>query len=97
LLTSWCVIADALFLLAGSIIGAVWANAAWRRYWGWDPKETWSLITGFIYATLLHARLMYGWHRKRIAYLAMISFAAVLFKYFGVNLLPGLHSYGSMG
>jgi cytochrome c-type biogenesis protein CcsB len=85
-----------LFLSAGIITGAVWANSAWGRYWGWDPKETWSLITWFIYATLLHARLMRGWHGKRIAYLSMIGFVAVLFTYFGVNLLPGLHSYGSM-
>jgi cytochrome c-type biogenesis protein CcsB len=86
-----------LFLTVGIITGAVWANSAWGRYWGWDPKETWSLITWFIYATLLHAKLMRGWHGRRIAYLSLIGFAAVLFTYFGVNLLPGLHSYGAMG
>jgi cytochrome c-type biogenesis protein CcsB len=86
-----------LFLSVGIITGAVWANSAWGRYWGWDPKETWSLITWFVYATLLHARLVRGWHGKRIAYLSITGFAAVLFTYFGVNLLPGLHSYGSMG
>ena len=86
-----------LFLTAGIITGAVWANSAWGRYWGWDPKETWSLITWFIYATLLHARLMRGWHGKRIAFLSIIGFTAVLFTYFGVNYLPGLHSYGSGG
>jgi len=84
-----------LFLTVGVITGAVWANSAWGRYWGWDPKETWSLITWFIYATLLHARMMRGWHGKRIAYLSIIGFAAVLFTYFGVNYLPGLHSYGT--
>jgi cytochrome c-type biogenesis protein CcsB len=84
-----------LFLSVGIITGAVWANSAWGRYWGWDPKETWSLITWFIYATLLHARLMRGWHGKRIAFLSIFGFAAVLFTYFGVNLLPGLHSYGA--
>ncbi len=84
-----------LFLSVGIITGAVWANSAWGRYWGWDPKETWSLITWFVYATLLHARLMRGWHGKRIAYLSLVGFAAVLFTYFGVNLLPGLHSYGA--
>jgi len=84
-----------LFLTAGIITGAVWANSAWGRYWGWDPKETWSLITWFIYATLLHARLMRGWHGRRIAFISVIGFLAVLFTYFGVNLLPGLHSYGS--
>ncbi|MGB5619667.1 MAG: c-type cytochrome biogenesis protein CcsB [Desulfobacterales bacterium] len=86
-----------LFLSIGIISGAVWANSAWGRYWGWDPKETWSLITWFVYATLLHAKLMRGWHGRRIAYLSVIGFAAVLFTYFGVNLLPGLHSYGAMG
>jgi len=84
-----------LFLSIGIITGAVWANSAWGRYWGWDPKETWSLITWFVYATLLHARLTRGWHGKRIAYLSMFGFAAVIFTYFGVNLLPGLHSYGA--
>ncbi len=84
-----------LFLSAGIITGAVWANSAWGRYWGWDPKETWSLITWFVYATLLHARLMRGWRGKRTAILSIGGFAAVMFTYFGVNLLPGLHSYGS--
>jgi len=82
-----------LFLTAGIITGAVWANSAWGRYWGWDPKETWSLITWFIYATLLHARMMRGWRGSRIAFLSIGGFVAVLFTYFGVNLLPGLHSY----
>jgi cytochrome c-type biogenesis protein CcsB len=84
-----------LFLSVGIITGAVWANSAWGRYWGWDPKETWSLITWFVYATLLHARLMRGWRGKRTAFLSIGGFAAVMFTYFGVNLLPGLHSYGS--
>jgi len=84
-----------LFLSIGIITGAVWANSAWGRYWGWDPKETWSLITWFIYATLLHARLMRGWRGSKIAYISIFGFMAVLFTYFGVNLLPGLHSYGS--
>ncbi len=86
-----------LFLTAGIITGSVWANSAWGRYWGWDPKETWSLITWFVYAALLHARLMRGWHGRRIALMSVIGFIAVLFTYFGVNLLPGLHSYGAVG
>lgn len=84
-----------LFLSAGIISGAVWANSAWGRYWGWEPKETWSLITWFVYATLLHARFMRGWRGKRIAVFSMIGFVSVLITYFGVNYLPGLHSYGS--
>jgi cytochrome c-type biogenesis protein CcsB len=92
-LTHQMVMFGFLFLSIGIITGAVWANQAWGRYWGWDPKETWSLITWLIYATLLHARLMRGWQGKRIAVLSCVGFFAVIFTYFGVNLLPGLHSY----
>ena len=95
-LTHQLVMFGFLFLTAGIITGAVWANSAWGRYWGWDPKETWSLITWFVYAILLHARLMRGWRGKRIAVISIIGFAAVMFTYFGVNYLPGLHSYGSV-
>jgi cytochrome c-type biogenesis protein CcsB len=94
-LTHRMVLFGFLFLSIGIITGAVWANSAWGTYWSWDPKETWSLITWFIYATLLHARMMRGWHGKKIAFLSIIGFTAVLFTYFGVNYLPGLHSYGS--
>ena len=94
-LTHQMVMFGFLFLSIGIITGAVWANSAWGSYWTWDPKETWSLITWFIYATLLHARMMRGWYGKRIAYLAIIGFMAVIFTYFGVNYLPGLHSYGA--
>ena len=93
-LTHRMVLFGFLFLTVGIITGSVWANSAWGSYWSWDPKETWSLITWFVYATLLHARLMRGWQGKQIAYLSILGFAAVLFTYFGVNLLPGLHSYG---
>lgn len=92
-LTHQMVMFGFLFLSAGIITGAVWANQAWGRYWGWDPKETWSLITWLIYASLLHARLMRGWTGKKIAILSCAGFLAVIFTYFGVNLLPGLHSY----
>ena len=81
-------------LTVGIATGAVWAETAWGRYWSWDPKETWSLITWFIYAALLHARHLKGWHGRRIAWLAVLGFMAVLFTYFGVSfLLTGLHSY----
>lgn len=96
-LTHQLVVFGFLFLTAGIITGAVWANSAWGRYWGWDPKETWSLITWLVYALLLHARMMRGWRGRRIAYLSILGFGAVLFTYFGVNLLPGLHSYQSIG
>ncbi len=85
-----------LWLTAGIITGAIWANSAWGTYWSWDPKETWSLITWFVYAITLHARYTRGWGGKRIAWLALIGFISVLFTYYGVNfLLSGLHSYGS--
>ena len=92
-LTHQMVVLGFLFLTIGIITGAVWANSAWGTYWSWDPKETWSLITWFIYATLLHARMVRGWHGRRTAWLSIFGFGAVLFTYFGVNLLPGLHSY----
>ena len=94
-LTHQMIVFGFLFLTAGIITGAVWANSAWGRYWGWDNKEIWSLITWLIYATLLHARLMAGWSGRRIAYISIIGFMAVLFTYFGVNYLPGLHSYSA--
>ena len=85
-----------IWLSAGIITGAVWANSAWGTYWSWDPKETWSLITWFIYAVTLHARYTRGWSGSRIAWLALIGFVSVIFTYYGVNfLLSGLHSYGS--
>lgn len=89
------VVVGFILLTAGIVTGAVWAEIAWGRYWGWDPKETWSLITWLVYAALLHSRFMRGWHGKRIAWFSIIGFACVLFTYFGVNLLlTGLHSYG---
>jgi len=85
-----------LLLSIGIITGAVWANYAWGSYWSWDPKETWSLITWFVYAAFIHARLTRGWRGRRTAILSIIGFAAVLFTFLGVNfLLSGLHSYGS--
>jgi cytochrome c-type biogenesis protein CcsB len=82
-----------LLLTLGIITGSVWAHSAWGRYWGWDPKETWSLITWLIYAALLHSRMVRGWRGKKIAILCIIGFLCVLFTYLGVNYLPGLHSY----
>lgn len=85
-----------IWLTAGIITGAVWANSAWGTYWSWDPKETWSLITWFFYAITLHARYTRGWSGKTIALLAIFGLFSVLFTYYGVNfLLSGLHSYGS--
>jgi len=82
-----------LMLTLGIITGSVWAHSAWGSYWSWDPKETWSLITWLVYAALLHSRLIRGWQGTRIAVLSIVGFCCVLFTYFGVNYLAGLHSY----
>jgi len=83
-------------LTLGIITGAIWAEYAWGRYWGWDPKETWSLITWFLYAALLHQRLTVGWRGRKAALMSIFGFLAALFTFLGVNLLlPGLHSYSN--
>ena len=82
-------------LTVAIITGAIWAETAWGTYWSWDPKETWSLITWFIYAALLHGRLTTGWRGRRAAVLSIIGFFVLLFTFLGVNLLPSesQHSY----
>ena len=77
------------------ITGAIWAETAWGTYWSWDPKETWSLITWFVYAALLHGRLTTGWRGRKAAILAIVGFFILLFTFLGVNLLPSQsqHSY----
>jgi cytochrome c-type biogenesis protein CcsB len=92
-LTYQSVVIGFIFLTLGIITGSVWAYSAWGSYWSWDPKETWSLITWLIYAAMLHSRFVHGWKGKRMAIMSIIGFASVLFTYFGVNYLPGLHSY----
>lgn len=83
-----------LFTLGGLIFGMIWAYKAWGSYWSWDPKETWSLITWFVFALYLHTRIVMGWRGQRSAFIAVLGFLAALFTYFGVNyLLVGLHSY----
>jgi cytochrome c-type biogenesis protein CcsB len=81
----------------GSFVGAIWANESWGRYWGWDPKETWALITVVVYAVTLHVRLLKKLDNPRVLnLLSILAFAAVLMTYFGVNYyLSGMHSYGS--
>ena len=85
-----------LFLAGGIIFGAIWANESWGRYWGWDPKETWSLITFFVYLAIIHARFA-GWLRHfGLAATAILGFLAVVMTYYGVNfiLAAGMHAYG---
>jgi len=78
----------------GIITGSIWAEQAWGAYWHWDPKETWSLITWFLYAALLHQRLTVGWRGRRAAIMSIIGFSAVLFTFWGVTyLLKGVHTY----
>ncbi|CAL9500014.1 MULTISPECIES: c-type cytochrome biogenesis protein CcsB [Streptomyces] len=80
------------------IAGAIWAGDAWGRYWGWDPKETWSFITWVAYAGYLHARATAGWKGRKAAYLALVAFACWLFNYYGVNIfVSGKHSYADVG
>ncbi|MFO7863227.1 MAG: c-type cytochrome biogenesis protein CcsB [Salinivirgaceae bacterium] len=84
-----------ILLTIGTFLGAVWANESWGRYWGWDPKETWSLITIFVYTIVTHARLVSGMRGILVFnVLAVYAFFSVLMTYFGVNYyLSGLHSY----
>jgi len=84
------------FLTLTIILGAVWAETAWGTYWSWDPKETASLVTWFIYGSYLHARVMRGWRGNRAAWLLVIGFAATLFTYFGNLIFGGLHSYAGL-
>jgi len=86
-----------IFTLGGLIFGAIWADQAWGTYWSWDPKETWSLITWFVYAFYLHGRMLRGWRGNKVAIVAVVGFMAVIFTYLGVNLLlSGLHAYGGI-
>lgn len=83
-----------LFTLGGLIFAAIWAQIAWDRFWGWDPKEVWALITWFFYAAFLHLRLSRGWHGEKSAWLTVIGFVIIMFNLIVVNLvIAGLHSY----
>lgn len=84
-------------LALGIALGAYWANSAWGRYWGWDPKETSSVVTWLIYAGYLHMRGLRRWQGTRSAVLLVAGFLAVLFTYFAVNLwVSGLHTYAGV-
>jgi cytochrome c-type biogenesis protein CcsB len=79
------------------IAGAIWAEAAWGRYWGWDTKEVWSFVIWVVYAGYLHARATRGWTGERAAWLSIIGFACLVFNFAVVNtLFPGLHSYAGI-
>jgi len=81
----------------GVMAGAIWADHAWGRYWGWDPKETWSFITWVVYAMFLHARATAGWRGRRAAWIHLAGFGCLMFNLIGINLLvTGLHSYAGI-
>jgi cytochrome c-type biogenesis protein CcsB len=81
----------------GIIAGAIWADEAWGRYWGWDPTETWAFITWVVYAGYLHARATAGWRGRRSAYIQLIGFGCLLFNTIVISLLiKGLHSYAGL-
>jgi len=92
------IIAGWPLLTIGIVMGGMWANEAWGRFWGRDPKETWALITWVLYAGYLHTRITMGWSGKRPAAIAVFAFAVVVFTFMGVNLGltgEGLHTYGA--
>lgn len=79
------------------IAGAIWAEAAWGRYWGWDPKETWAFITWILYAAYLHARVTAGWKGRKAAWLSLIAGSSYLFNYIWVNVWgTGRHTYSGL-
>jgi cytochrome c-type biogenesis protein CcsB len=82
----------------GVIFGAIWAEEAWGRYWGWDPKETVSFVAWVVYAAYLHARSTAGWRDRKAAWINVVGFVAMIFNLFFVNLVTvGLHSYAGVG
>jgi cytochrome c-type biogenesis protein CcsB len=79
------------------VAGAIWAEAAWGRYWGWDPKEVWAFVTWVAYAAYLHARTTAGWKGRRASWVSLAAYATLIFNFVGVNVfLTGLHSYGGL-
>jgi ABC-type transport system involved in cytochrome c biogenesis permease subunit len=85
-----------LFMLTiGTFLGGIWANESWGRYWGWDPKETWALVSVLVYAIVMHFRYIPGMKSKLVFNIAAVwGYSAILFTFFGVNfILVGLHSY----
>ena len=92
-----CLTIGLVMLTIGNFLGGMWANESWGRYWGWDPKETWALISIIVYTAVLHLRIVPKLNNKWLFNLmSIISFAAIMMTYFGVNFyLVGLHSYAS--
>jgi ABC-type transport system involved in cytochrome c biogenesis permease subunit len=84
-----------VLLTIGNFLGGVWANESWGRYWGWDPKETWALVTILVYAVVIHIRFIKGAYSEYLySVISLLAFTSVLMTYFGVNYyLAGMHSY----
>jgi len=97
IITEMALTVGLIMLTIGNFLGGQWANESWGRYWGWDPKETWALISIMVYAFVIHARLVPGLRgRWTFNFMAIIAFASIMMTYFGVNFyLTGLHSYAS--
>lgn len=97
IINEMALLAGLALMTIGTFVGAVWANESWGRYWGWDPKETWALVTIVVYAIVLHLHLVKKWDKPLIFNVAsVLAFASVLMTYFGVNyFLSGMHSYGA--
>jgi cytochrome c-type biogenesis protein CcsB len=86
-----------IWTFAALIAGPIWAEYAWGRYWGWDPKEVWAFITWVVYAAYLHARATAGWRGRAAAVIALVGFATLMFNFVGINLFgSGLHSYSGL-
>jgi len=97
IITEMALTVGLVMLTIGNFLGGQWANESWGRYWGWDPKETWALISIMVYAFVIHMRLVPGLRgRWFFNVMAIFSFASIMMTYFGVNFyLTGLHSYAS--
>lgn len=92
-LIAQCIVFSVPFLTFGVLLGMLWAYQAWGRFWGWDPKETWALITWLVYIAYLYARYGIGWRGRKTAYLSLAGFALVMFTYVGVNYFSPLHGF----
>ena len=88
-----------ILMTVGTFMGAVWANESWGRYWGWDPKETWALVTMIVYTLVTHLHLVRKWYNIwSFNVCSVVALSSVLMTYFGVNyFLSGMHSYGQSG
>ena len=96
LMNGQCLTVGFPLLTLGIVTGSIWAEQAWGAYWSWDPKETWSLITWFLYAALIHQRLTVGWRGRKAAIMTIAGFFTLVFTFLGVSLfLSGAHSYAT--